>query len=72
MSCTAGLSALFTPTVICGFPWSASWLFCFSPASLQLRVYIFVLREEEEKETEWKGQITPCTLLPEGTHRERF
>jgi len=43
----------------------AGSLFHFSPASVQLCVYIFAVQEQEEKGAEWKGQITPCPALPE-------
>jgi len=73
VSCTAGLSALFTPRLLFVVsPGQQVGYSIFSPASLQLHVYIFVLQEEEETEAEWKGQITPCTPLPEGTHRDCF
>lgn len=70
------VSTVYSQPVICGFPWAARRLYHFSPASLQLCVYIFVLWEEEEKETEWKGQITTLPAAsgkdPSGVFLEPF
>lgn len=49
------------------FPLGSELVIPFFPLHLFSSVYIFVLQEEGEEEAAWKGQITPCTPLPEET-----